>query len=90
MEWENLVDVVTISKFKSKEIEICLNKLLKILTISYTKTLALTANWITQTISWILFLRYHDELELEKKDEAELELILDEEFRWGNWAVQRM
>ena len=48
----------------------------------------------TEQSSWILFLRYLDELELEKKDEAELKgqdytFILDEEFRWGNWAVPK-
>ena len=53
-------------------------------------------DYIEQT-SWILFLRYLDELELEKKDKAELKgqsytFILDEEYRWANWAMpkQRM
>ena len=48
----------------------------------------------TEQSSWILFLRYLDELELEKQDEAELKgeeysFILDEEHRWGNWAVPK-
>ena len=46
-------------------------------------------DYIGQT-SWILFLRYLDDLELDKKDEAELKgqsytFILDEEYRGGNW-----
>ena len=50
-------------------------------------------DYIGQT-SWILFLRYLDELELEKQDEAELKgeeysFILDEEYRWGNWAMPK-
>lgn len=50
-------------------------------------------DYIGQT-SWILFLRYLDELELEKKDEAELKglpytFILDEEYRWANWAMPK-
>ena len=44
----------------------------------------------TEQSSWILFLRYLDELELEKQDEAELKgeeysFILDEKHRWANW-----
>ena len=44
--------------------------------------------------SWILFLRYLDELEQEKSDEAELKgeeysFILKDEFRWGNWAIPK-
>jgi len=50
-------------------------------------------DYIGQT-SWILFLRYLDELEQEKSDEAELkgeeyDFILKEEFRWGNWAMPK-
>jgi len=50
-------------------------------------------DYIGQT-SWILFLRYLDELELERADEAELrgnqyEYILDNEFRWKNWAMPK-
>ena len=50
-------------------------------------------DYIGQT-SWILFLRYLDELEKEKADEAELkgktyEYILKEEFRWEHWAMPK-
>lgn len=50
-------------------------------------------DYIGQT-SWILFLRYLDELEQEKSDQAELEgksyeFILDEKFRWQNWAMPK-
>ena len=50
-------------------------------------------DYIGQT-SWILFLRYIDDLELDKKDEAELKgmtytFILDEEYRWANWAMPK-
>lgn len=50
-------------------------------------------DYIGQT-SWILFLRYLDELEKEKADEAELKgeeynFILDEEYRWPNWAMPK-
>lgn len=48
-------------------------------------------DYIGQT-SWVLFLRYLDQLEQEKKDEAELEakdysFIIDEKYRWGTWAM---
>jgi len=48
-------------------------------------------DYIGQT-SWVMFLRYLDELEQDKADEAELEgkkysYILDEKFRWPNWAM---
>jgi type I restriction enzyme M protein len=50
-------------------------------------------DYIGQT-SWVLFLRYLDELEQEKADEAELRgedyaYILDEEYRWSNWAMPK-
>ena len=50
-------------------------------------------DYIGQT-SWILFLRYIDDLEQIKKDEAELKgqdykFILDEEYRWPNWAMPK-
>lgn len=50
-------------------------------------------DYIGQT-SWILFLRYLDELELEKADEAALrgipyEYIIDEEYRWPVWAMPK-
>lgn len=48
-------------------------------------------DYIGQT-SWVMFLRYLDELEQDKMDEAELKgldytYILDEEYRWANWAM---
>jgi len=48
-------------------------------------------DYIGQT-SWIMFLRYLDALEADKADEADLkgedyDFILDEEFRWHNWAM---
>lgn len=50
-------------------------------------------DYIGQT-SWIMFLRYLDELEQDKADEAELKgedyaFILDEEYRWQNWAMPK-
>ncbi len=50
-------------------------------------------DYIGQT-SWILFLRYLDELEQDKADAAELKgqaysFILDEQFRWQNWAMPK-
>lgn len=50
-------------------------------------------DYIGQT-SWILFLRYLDELERDKADEAELKgedykFILDEKYRWNNWAMPK-
>ncbi len=50
-------------------------------------------DYIGQT-SWVLFLRYLDELEQNKADEAELQgkeydFILDEEYRWPNWAMPK-
>lgn len=50
-------------------------------------------DYIEQT-SWILFLRYLDELEKDKADEAGLqgeqyEFILDEEYRWTSWAMPK-
>jgi type I restriction enzyme M protein len=50
-------------------------------------------DYIGQT-SWILFLRYLEELELEKKDEAELKglsysFILEEDYRWAKWAMPK-
>ena len=50
-------------------------------------------DYVGQT-SWILFLRYLDDLELDKKDESELKgqtytFILDEEYRWANWAMPK-
>ena len=50
-------------------------------------------DYIGQT-SWIMFLRYLDVLEQDKQDEAELKgqeysYILDEEYRWSNWAMPK-
>lgn len=50
-------------------------------------------DYIGQT-SWVLFLRYLDELEQEKADEAELRgedyaYILEEQYRWSNWAMPK-
>ncbi|HMQ87041.1 MAG TPA: N-6 DNA methylase [Flavilitoribacter sp.] len=50
-------------------------------------------DYIGQT-SWVLFLRYLDELEQEKADEAELrgeeyQFILDEAYRWHSWAMPK-
>ncbi len=50
-------------------------------------------DYIGQT-SWVLFLRYLDELEQDKADEAELKgeaykFILDEQYRWQNWAMPK-
>ena len=50
-------------------------------------------DYIGQT-SWILFLRYLDELEQDKADEAELrgeeyQYILAEEYRWSSWAMPK-
>lgn len=50
-------------------------------------------DYIEQT-SWVLFLRYLDQLEKDKADDAglqgkEYEYILDEEYRWSNWAMPK-
>ena len=50
-------------------------------------------DYIGQT-SWVLFLRYLDELEKIKADEAALtgknyEFILDENYRWSVWAMPK-
>lgn len=50
-------------------------------------------DYIEQT-SWILFLRYLDQLESERADEAALEgkeynYILEEQYRWPNWAMPK-
>ena len=46
----------------------------------------------TEQTSWLLFLKYLDSLEQDKADEAKLngkkyEFILDEPYRWENWAA---
>ncbi len=50
-------------------------------------------DYIGQT-SWIMFLRYLEELENEKADEAELrgeeyEYIIEEEYCWESWAMPK-
>ena len=50
-------------------------------------------DYIGQT-SWVMFLRYLDELEQDKADQAELKgeeynYILAEEYRWPNWAMPK-
>ena len=50
-------------------------------------------DYIGQT-SWVLFLRYLDELEQDKADEAALKgqeynFILAEEYRWNTWAMPK-
>ena len=50
-------------------------------------------DYIEQT-SWVLFLRYLDQLESEKVDEAalqgkEYQYILEEQFRWPIWAMPK-
>ncbi len=50
-------------------------------------------DYIEQT-SWLLFLRYLDELEKEKADIAQLEgktysFILEERYRWSKWAMPK-
>ncbi len=50
-------------------------------------------DYIGQT-SWVMFLRYLDELERDKADEAalkgqEYDFILKEEFRWPAWAMPK-
>ena len=48
----------------------------------------------TEQTSWILFLRYLDNLENEKADTAALEgnsysYLLEEQYRWSSWAVPK-
>ncbi len=48
----------------------------------------------TEQTSWLLFLKYLDELEREKATEAKLEgkkyaFILDTPYRWGSWAAPK-
>lgn len=50
-------------------------------------------DYIGQT-SWVMFLKYLDELEQDKADEAGLkgepyQFILDEEYRWPSWAMPK-
>jgi type I restriction enzyme M protein len=46
----------------------------------------------TEQISWILFLKFLNDLEETKNDDAQLDgeiynFVLDEKFRWASWAV---
>lgn len=48
----------------------------------------------TEQSSWLLFLKYLDDLEYDQADEAELDgieyhYIIDEEFRWSTWAAPK-
>ena len=48
----------------------------------------------TEQTSWILFLKYLDDLEQERAMEAELKsqphaFIIDEAHRWSRWAVPK-
>lgn len=48
----------------------------------------------TEQISWVLFLKFLNDSEDNKADEAELSgeqytYILDEKYRWSNWAVPK-
>ena len=50
-------------------------------------------DYIGQT-SWIMFLRYLDELEQDRADEAALEgeeyhHIIEEKYRWPSWAMPK-
>jgi len=56
--------------------------------------LASELDYAEQT-SWVLFLKYLDDLELQRQDEAELEgreytAILDAEYRWSAWAAPKL
>lgn len=48
----------------------------------------------TEQSSWMLFLKYLDDLEFTKSQEAEMmmetyEYIIDEQYRWSNWAAPK-
>lgn len=48
----------------------------------------------TEQISWILFLKFLNDLEETKNEDAELDgevynFISDEQYRWGKWAVPK-
>ena len=48
----------------------------------------------TEQTSWLLFLKYLDDLEQDKKTEAELQgkkyaFILDRDYRWESWAAPK-
>ena len=48
----------------------------------------------TEQSSWLLFLKYLDDLEQDRQTIAQLEgrkyqYLLDPEFRWGSWAAPK-
>jgi len=48
----------------------------------------------TEKISWILFLKFINDLEINKAEEAELDgkeysYIIDEKYRWNVWACPK-
>jgi type I restriction enzyme M protein len=48
----------------------------------------------TEQSSWMLFLKYLDDLEVERAMDAELvgkssERIIDDEYRWAKWAAPK-
>src|SRR5690606_38967926 len=48
----------------------------------------------TEQTSWMLFLKYLDDLEAERQQEAELRgkpytYLIDEAHRWGTWAAPK-
>ena len=50
-------------------------------------------DYVEQT-SWILFLKYLDDLEIERSDEMALQgkdytYIIKKEFRWNSWACPK-
>ena len=49
----------------------------------------------TEQISWVLFLKFLADLEESKSEDAELDgeiytYIIDEKYRWQNWAVLKV
>ena len=47
-----------------------------------------------EQISWVLFLKYLDDLESERRDRAELngeawEPLIERGYRWGDWAAPK-
>ena len=49
----------------------------------------------TEQISWVLFLKFLTDLEESKAEDAELDgeiytYIIDEKYRWQNWAVLKV
>ncbi len=50
-------------------------------------------DYVEQT-SWVLFLKYLDDLEMDRKTKAELtgknyEFLLDKQYRWESWAAPK-